>query len=207
MTNMTKKDRGFEKISSPGCAPTLVILPLNQRYVVLVLRVVVPGGGGSSGWGECRRWSGGGWSGGGGTPAAGAAPRKAALDAGIVVHLAQKKVVRGVMHILYIQHMILVYILSYIFCLYQNVYSKYMKMCVQNLQVGLWWAGCQFWIKKSQIVLVPKGMSVMLPEMCVCTISAGPGFCLYGLTILSMPASTFMVMVRQDRLGIFWVPC
>ncbi len=61
-----------------------------QRYVVLVLRVVVPGGGGSEGR-ECRGWSGGGWSGGSGTPAVAAAtPRKAALDAGVVVHLALK---------------------------------------------------------------------------------------------------------------------
>ncbi len=94
MTNMTKKARCFEKLSSPGCAPTLVILRLKQRYVVLVLRVVVPGSGGS-GWRKCRGWSGGGWSGGGCTPAAGATPRKAALYAGIVVHLAHKKVVGG----------------------------------------------------------------------------------------------------------------
>ncbi len=40
--------------------------------------------------------SSGGWSGGGCTPAAGATPRKAALYAGIVVHLALKKVVGGV---------------------------------------------------------------------------------------------------------------
>ncbi len=67
-----------------------------QRYVVFVLRVVVPGGVGS-GWRECWGWSGGGWSGGGGTrAAASAAPRKAALDVGIVFHLAQKKVVGGV---------------------------------------------------------------------------------------------------------------
>jgi hypothetical protein len=92
MTNMTKKARCFEKISSPGCAPTLVIPRLRQRYVVLVLRVDVPGGGGS-GWRECRGWC---RRGCGGTPAAGATPRKAELYAGIVVHLAQKKVVGGV---------------------------------------------------------------------------------------------------------------
>ncbi len=46
---MTKKARGFENNSSPGCAPTLVILRLKQRYVVLVLRVVVPGGCSSGG--------------------------------------------------------------------------------------------------------------------------------------------------------------
>ncbi len=70
---------------------------MTQRYVVLVLRVVVPGGS-CSGGRECRGWSGGGWSGGSSTPAcaAGAAPRKAALDAGFVVHLAQKKVVGGI---------------------------------------------------------------------------------------------------------------
>jgi hypothetical protein len=81
MTNMTKKARGFEKNSSPGCAPTLVTLRWTQRYIILVLRVVVPCGGGSGGR-ECRGWSGGGWSGGSAAPAAtAAAPRKAALDA------------------------------------------------------------------------------------------------------------------------------
>jgi hypothetical protein len=46
---------------------------------------------------ECRGSIGGGWSGGSCTPAAAAAaPRKAPLDAGIIVHLAQKKVVGGI---------------------------------------------------------------------------------------------------------------
>ncbi len=95
-TNMTKKARGFEKQSAPGCAPTLGTLRRTQRYVILVLRVIVHGGS-SSGGRECRGWSGGGWSSGSGTPAAAAAaPRKAALDACFVVHLAQEKVVGGI---------------------------------------------------------------------------------------------------------------
>ncbi len=72
------------------------ILWLMQRYV-LVFSDVVPCCGGSR-WRECRGWSSSGWSGGGGTPAAAAsaAQRKAALDAGIIVHLAQKKVIGGI---------------------------------------------------------------------------------------------------------------
>ncbi len=71
---MTKKARAFETNSSPGCAPSLVTLRWTQRYVVLVLRVVVPGG--SSRGRECRGWSCRGWRGGSATPAAAAvAPR------------------------------------------------------------------------------------------------------------------------------------
>jgi hypothetical protein len=51
-------------------------------------------------------------------------------------------------------------------------------------------------MRKNQIVL-PKGMSAMLPEMSVYIISAGIVSCPDGPNILSMLASSFIVMVKQ----------
>jgi hypothetical protein len=50
-------------------------------------------------------------------------------------------------------------------------------------------------------------MRVMLPEMCVYTISAGIVSSLDGLDILSKHATSSIVMARQGCLGIIWVFC
>ncbi len=60
-------------------------------------------------------------------------------------------------------------------------------------------------MRKNQIVL-PKGMSLMLPEMTFYISSAEIVSSPDGRNILSMLASSFIVMVRQGWLDIIWVP-